>query len=103
ASPTTSNSPGYLAITSSAWVPIDPVDPKIATFLRIESELWNLQDSQHVKGRKKGHAAEEVRVEAIEHAAVTLDHSAGILDAGISLECGFHQVADLCGHARRQA
>src|SRR5580700_11663877 len=45
-------------------------------------------------------AAQQIRIETIEDAAMPLDHRAGILHACVALERRFDEISDLCGNAR---
>ena len=49
------------------------------------------------------HPSEEIRIEAIENAAVSTDDAPGILNTGIPFECGFNEIAGLRGDARQGA
>ena len=48
-------------------------------------------------------AAEQIGVEAVEHAAVTADQAAGVFDSGIALERALNQIAGLRGDRRDAA
>ncbi len=88
-------------MTSSACVPIDPVEPRIATRLRPLTAV--ARTPSDMQQRKKRYAAQEIGVKAIEHAAVADDHPARVLHAGVTFEGGLDQVADLRGNARHRA
>ncbi len=92
---------GCCAITSSACVPIEPVDPRIAT--RLRDVTGPAEFRADAASHKNVTPPKKIRIEAVEHAAMPLDHRAGIFDAGIALERRLDEIADLRGDARRKA
>src|SRR5579884_587830 len=101
ASATTSKRSPWRAITSSACVPMDPVDPSIATRLALISELTNCEQPDDVEHTEERHAAEEIRIEAIQDAAVSLDDRAAVFHARVAFERRFDEIAGLRRDARR--
>ena len=100
ASATTRNASGCPARTSTAWRPIDPVEPIRAT--RRGSVAGpsrpSAEDGDDIQRDDRG--GEQERIDAIEHPAVARDQRAGVLGAGRPLEDGLGEVAGLRGEAR---
>ena len=98
---TTRNASGEPSRTSSAWRPIDPVEPRSATPARTARP-------RHVSGRRRGHRASTTgaanRNESTRSsiAAVAGDERARVLRAGRALEHRFGEVAGL-GRERQSA
>src|SRR3954466_13173752 len=82
-------------MTSSACVPIDPVDPRTATPTLpapvIVTPSGDAEGHDQVVDRGE---AEEDRVEAVEHAAVTGQDRAEVLETEVALEHRLHEVAE---------
>src|SRR6476469_19575 len=90
ASATTSYSPRWLRTTSSAWVPTEPVDPRIATFFtRPASSVHDVQCDV-----VRGGQGEDERVEAVHDPAVPRQDRTEVLDAEVALDHRFHEVAE---------
>src|SRR5947199_8075231 len=80
-------------MTSSAWVPTEPVDPRIATcFIRTAS----VHDVQ--RNVVRGRTGEDERVEAIHDPAVAGQDRTEVLDAKVALDHRLDEVADRCHH-----
>ena len=80
---TTRNASGCAASTSTAWRPIDPVEPMSATR---RGSAASGKDRHHVE-RHHGRGEQE-RVDPVEHAAVARDQRARVLGAGGALDHG---------------
>src|SRR3954471_8586720 len=92
-------------MTSRAWVPTEPVEPRTTTPRVIASaygprpgsplsaELVDLELEREVIGDRQ---AEEQRVEAVEDAAVARQQRPEVLDPEVALEHRLAQVADEC-------
>src|SRR5581483_11194017 len=91
-SATTRYRSGSAAITSTAWVPMDPVEPTNAT----EVTSGELQQPQQVI---RGRCHEQEAVDAVEYPAVAGKHAAHVLHAEVALHHRLAQVAERCSHA----
>src|SRR5688572_8731937 len=90
---------GWWRTTSSALAPIEPVEPSSATPRVIESiGSWGHADQPQPE--QEGRRREEHRVHAVEHAAVTGQDAAGVLDPGGALEQRLDEIAHLRRHRR---
>ena len=89
---------GSPARTSSAWRPIEPVEPRSATPRgRARASVEDADDIEVRDGRR-----EQERVDPVEHAAVAGDERARLLRAGRALEHRLGEVAGLRRRARRR-
>src|SRR5690606_40481455 len=73
-------------ITSSAWLPIEPVAPSTTTWLIGSQQAAD--QKEHVSGRD----GEQEAVDAVEHAPVAGKHRAHVLDAEGALDHRLGQV-----------
>src|SRR5690349_18962712 len=87
-------------MTSIAWRPIDPVEPRRA-MPRGRSVAWLAEDGDDIEVRDR--RREQERVDAVEEAAVTRDQAPGFLGAGGALQHGLDEVAGLGRRADDQA
>ena len=95
------NRSGWRASTRSAVVPIDPVDPSIATprLRRCAAVIAEPARAASVSRSVRHRQREEQRVDPVEHAAVPGNEVRAVLHARLALEHRLHQVADLAGDA----
>ena len=89
ASATTRKRSGCRASTSSVLSPTLPVEPRTATPLHRRSS-WMTRPAPNSRQRRRCSQA----VDAVEHAAVTGEQRAAVLEAGVALEHAFGQIAD---------
>src|SRR5262245_35896590 len=109
ASATTRYSSRWRESTSSAWVPIDPVDPRMATPRVMDTRLGAATRSADrrpslramISAQFQGHGevvgdrqAEEQAVEPVEHTAVTGQKRAEVLQPEIALDHRLAQVPE---------
>src|SRR5829696_1544843 len=81
-------------MTSSAWVPIEPVEPRTATrFSLPPSESDDLEQAAEVVRRRQG---EQQGVEAVEEATVAREDVAHVLATEIPLDHRLAEVAEGC-------
>src|SRR5688500_12685919 len=81
-------------MTSSVWVPMEPVDPTTLTVVMGAPGLeTDLEEADQVVG---GGEHDEDGVEAVEQATVSRQHRPHVLDAEIALHEGLGEVAERC-------
>ena len=100
-SPTTSSS-SLRSTTSSAWVPMDPVEPRMTISAHgIQVYEPPRRAPSGYRDRVRRVVADDHRdergVEAVEHAAVLAEEAAGVLDAQVALDHRLEQVAERRG------
>src|SRR5919198_5688012 len=95
----TSSSPGLDSTISTACRPIEPVAPSRATrFIcskcTVGFRAWFARSGEGQDRVVGGDGREQVRVEAVEHAAVAGQQAPAVLDPQITLDGGLEQVAE---------
>src|SRR5918999_2599234 len=104
ASPTTWKRSWVCRITSRAWVPMEPVEPRMTT-LRM-SQGYPVR-----QGKSENHQTCEIpgsrgreqdRVDAIQHPSVAGEETPHVLEAQVTLEGRLHQVAHRSRHRDHQ-
>src|SRR5262249_27112240 len=102
---TSSKRSGWFSITLSVLWPIEPVDPRMAIRFIIIRVLFECfaEESGQIRIVPHHRNGEEQRIDAVEHAAVTGKKSAGIFDAGATLQRGFKEISELCSNVRENA
>ena len=94
--------PGCAARTSTAWRPIDPVEPRSAT-RRAAPLAARRQRRTATTYKFDDRRGEEERIDPVEDAAVARDERPGVLRAGGALEHRFGEVAGLRGERESAA
>src|SRR6478736_4573399 len=102
ATATTRNWSGSPSRTSSAWRPIDPVEPRTATpsGRPPASGAGSADDGEDIQRDDRG--GEQERVDPVEDPAVARDDRPGVLRAGGALQHGFGEVAGLGGEPQER-
>src|SRR3954452_15235607 len=110
--PTTLNRSGLRRTTSSAWVPIDPVAPRMPSCLMPRSYPAlgatplsgpNITSSEHdTEQQERRRRHEQQGIDPVEHPAVTGQQRPHVLDADVALEQRLREVAERGGDRDHQ-
>src|SRR6266480_3416405 len=99
-SPTILNRSGCRRTTSSAWVPMDPVEPRMVIDRMATSLLRGRPNAtnrtlreDHAEEQEGGRSNEQERVDPVEDPAVTREHRSHVLHADIPLHDGLGEIA----------